>query len=244
MPKPPRQPAAARSKPRVHRELVKALARRIVNGEFQPGSTLPPETTICEQLGVSRTAWREACKVLESKGMLKSRMRLGTLVQEQRCWNLLDPDLLDWCRDAVFSAEFVESLMEARRVLEPAAAEMAARRATGQDLAALESAYLRMCDSLPERVEDFCDADLDFHSALLIASHNLIFAQLVSTIRAALRALFEHTLQLGRPYEQALEKHAQIIEAIRLRDPATARQVSAALLEQTTRDIQAGPTKS
>ena len=75
---------------------------------------------------------------------------------------------------------------------------------------------------------------------MLIASHNLILTHLVSTIRAALRALFEHTLQLGRSYEQALDMHAQIIEAIRLRDPVTARQVSAALLEQTTRDIHAG----
>lgn len=230
--------APPRRKPRVHRELVVSLAQRILGGELAPGTTLV-EAELCEHYGVSRTVTREAFKVLESKGLLKTRMRIGTQVQPESEWNMLDPDLLTWAEGRLFSPEFVNSLMEARGILEPAAAEMAARNATAQDLATLEDAYLRMCDSLGRDEAAWCDADLAFHTALLAASHNHVFMHLAGAIRAALHVLFELTLHHGSAHDVALQQHGQIVEAIRMRDPVAARAASESLLNRTSNDLGA-----
>ena len=110
---------------------------------------------------------------------------------------MLDPDLLALASSEFHDPRFVDSLMEARRIIEPAAAELAARRAGPLDLAALDDAYRRMCASLPHDVPQCSEADMDFHTALLVASHNLVLMQLASVIRASMRALFELTTHLG-----------------------------------------------
>ena len=126
----PRRPSLMwheKRKPRVKREIVAALARRILSGEIQPSEYLPKESELCAQYGVSRTVIREATKVLESKGLLRSRSRVGTRVLEASEWNMLDPDLLALASSDFHDPRFVDSLMEARRIIEPAAAELAAR---------------------------------------------------------------------------------------------------------------------
>src|SRR5215471_1144366 len=111
-----------RRKPRVQREIVAALARRILSGEIEPLTYLPKESELCAQYGVSRTVIREATKVLESKGLLRSRSRVGTQVLDVKQWNMLDPDLLAWSGPAFYDPGFTNSLMEARRIIELAAA--------------------------------------------------------------------------------------------------------------------------
>ena len=149
-------------KPRVQREIVATLARKILSGEIQPSEYLPKESELCAQYGVSRTVIREATKVLESKGLLLSRSRVGTRVLDAREWNMLDPDLLGLASSDFHDPGFVDSFMEARRIIEPAAAELAAERAGPRDLATLDDAYRRMCASLPDNVEQCSKADMEF----------------------------------------------------------------------------------
>jgi GntR family galactonate operon transcriptional repressor len=104
-------------KPRVHRHVVKTLAQRILDNEFPPGSVLPSEPELCETFNVSRSAVREAVKVLDSKGMVTTRPRIGTVVRAREDWNLLDPDVLAWSMELHPSAELVLSLIEARQVI-------------------------------------------------------------------------------------------------------------------------------
>lgn len=231
---------ATKRRPRVQREIVATLARQILSGEIQANESLPKEPELCARFGVSRTVIREATKVLEAKGLLRSRSRVGTLVLDASEWNMLDPDLLTWSASNFHDPRFVHSLMEARRLIEPAAAELAAQRATARDLAALDDAYQRMCQSLPHDVEQCSLADMDFHTALLAASHNHVLMQLASVSRAAMRALFELTTHLGSSHEQALHLHGAVVEAIRLRQPEAARAAIISILEQATVDLQAG----
>ncbi|MGC8470099.1 MAG: FadR/GntR family transcriptional regulator, partial [Acetobacteraceae bacterium] len=121
------EPAALR--PRVHANVVRSLAARILRGDFQPGQTLPNEAALQLEFGVSRTALREAVRVLAAKGMLVSRPRVGTAVRERAAWNRLDAEVLAWSFAVAPDLAFVESLIEARRVIEPAAAAFAAMRA-------------------------------------------------------------------------------------------------------------------
>ena len=232
-------------KPRVQREIVAGLARRILSGEIRSLTYLPKESELCAEYNVSRTVIREATKVLESKGLLRSRSRVGTLVLGSSEWNMLDPDLLAWAGSKFHDPRFVQSLMEARCIIEPAAAELAAERAEPHDLARLDDAYQRMCASLPHDaphdVDQCSQADLDFHTALLIATHNHVLIQLATVIRASLRALFELTTHLGSAHKRALHLHGEVVEAVRLRRPDKARPAILKILDAAVVDLDLTP---
>jgi len=234
--------SARKRKPRVLREIIASLAQRVLSGEIPPREYLPKESLLCDQYGVSRTVIREATKVLESKGLLRSRSRVGTQVLDVNQWNLLDPDLLSWAGPAFHDPGFTYSLMEARRIIEPAAAELAAERAGPRDLAALDDACQRMRASLPNDVDACSEADMDFHTALLVGSHNHVLIQLASVIRASLRALFEITTHLGSAHEQALHLHESVVEAVRLRRSDAARAAILKILDAAVSDLALAPS--
>jgi GntR family galactonate operon transcriptional repressor len=137
--------------------------------------------------------------------------------------------------------------MEARCIIEPVAAELAAERADARDLAKLDEAYRRMHASLasgePHDVEECSDADLDFHTALLLGSHNHVLIQLASVIRAALRALFELTTHLGSAHKRALDLHGEVVEAVRLRRPSVARAAIVKILDAAMADLDLRPPR-
>ena len=74
----------------IHGWVAEELGTRIVSGIYSPGEYIPNETTIGEELGVSRTALREAFKILTSKGLLESRPKLGTRIRPRKHWNMFD----------------------------------------------------------------------------------------------------------------------------------------------------------
>jgi GntR family galactonate operon transcriptional repressor len=225
-------------KPRVHRNVVKTLAQRILRQEFKSGSLLPSEPELCETLNISRSALREAIKVLGGKGLVTPRPRTGTLVRPRDDWNLLDPDLLAWSMEIEPSAELVLSLIEARQVIEPAVARFAALRATEKDIAVVESAYQRMSEALASLDFDaFNEADIDFHKGLLRASHNIVFQQMSTTIGAALAYSFRLTIQRAREPGASLPNHGEVIQRIRLRDADGAYASMARLLDIAVVDL-------
>ena len=226
------------AKPRVHGNVVRSLGQRILRGDILPGDALPNEGRLCADLNVSRTSLREAIRVLAAKGLVETRPRTGTRVRAREDWNRLDPDLLEWSSADTPDPDFVRSLIEARQVIEPAAAEFAARRATGADIAAIEAALLDMQAALPHDLEGCCRADLRFHSAVLAASHNLVLKQRVGTISAALVSGFRLTTRLARSQQKALAAHAEVLERIRLRDPAGARGAMLGLLAVALDDLE------
>lgn len=228
-------------KPRVHKTVVKQLAQRILNREWLPGTALPTEPELCEQLNVSRSALREAIKVLGSKGLVTTRPRIGTVIQPNEDWNLLDEDLLRWSMDLAPSPQLVLSLIEARQVIEPAAARFAASRASAKDLEPLEQAYADMARYKQEQdFAAFNQADIDFHKALLRASGNVVFHQLANTIGAALAYSFRLTIERAREPGASLPNHGEVIERIRSRDAEGAYASMARLLNIAVVDLGLG----
>ena len=114
-----------------------SIGRRIVSGRFRPGETLPTEPRIQEEYGVSRTAVREAIRLLSAKGLTVSRPKIGTRIRPMSDWNMLDPDVLRWHVDQEPSEAFINNLFEMREIIEPAAAARAAERATAEEIAAI-----------------------------------------------------------------------------------------------------------
>lgn len=222
----------------VHGEVVRRLGLGILEGSWAPGARLPNEAELCELYRVSRTALREAVRFLAAKGLIEARPRLGMVVRSRESWNLLDPELLAWQRDwGTFDPALVRSLLEARRVIEPAAAALAAERATSADLARIEAALLGMIRHLPGDLDACCKADVTFHQEILAASHNVVFRQLAGTIGAALEATFRISTELSRSYERTIEAHRDVLEAIRLRDRDTAEARMRVLIDVAQADL-------
>ncbi|GGE05322.1 transcriptional regulator [Aureimonas endophytica] len=231
------RPARGRSRPRVGRDFVAALAKAIVAGRYGEGSTLPREQDLCAEFSISRTVVREALKVLESKGVVRSRARAGTLVRPRAEWNLLDADLLDWMGDAVVDADLLASVLEARRAVEPFAAELAASRASLADIAALHAAWEAMRDAEPGDDDAFTAADAEFHRILLGASGNRVFVQLSGVIDAALTRALDRANRSVESHLHTVEVHGRLVEALRMRDGAAARAASDEILDTAARDI-------
>ncbi|HYF18179.1 MAG TPA: GntR family transcriptional regulator, partial [Ramlibacter sp.] len=125
----------------VHGNTVDHLGRAIMSGRYPPGSTIPPEPLLCDELGVSRTVVREAVKSLIAKGLVSSGPKVGTRVLPADQWNWFDPDVVVWQSKVGLTREYLRDLQELRRVVEPAAVRMAAERATPADIAEIEAAY-------------------------------------------------------------------------------------------------------
>ena len=84
----------------IHRKLYEhveeAIGLRIITGDFKPKDTLPNEDALCAEFGVSRGVIREAVKVLQKKGLVVPRPKIGTQIQPKSQWNLFDADVLYW----------------------------------------------------------------------------------------------------------------------------------------------------
>ena len=124
----------------LHVRVVHAIGRKILGGELPPWALLPAEP----ELGASRTVLREAIKVLTAKGLVEARPKIGTRVRPRDAWHLLDPDVLAWQQRGAGRPSLLRTLTDVRRIIEPAAAGLAASRADAGDLAALAEALDEM----------------------------------------------------------------------------------------------------
>ena len=96
------------SKRSLHVQVAREIARGILSGDLAEGSVIPGEMVLCEEFGISRTALREAVKLLTSKGLLVSRPKIGTKVVDRAFWNFLDPQLIEWMDGLIDTQEFCE----------------------------------------------------------------------------------------------------------------------------------------
>jgi DNA-binding FadR family transcriptional regulator len=232
------EPRVVERRPRVRRNVTAAIAQDIFQERYPSGSALPRENDLCQEYGVSRTVIRESLKVLESKGLVRGKPRIGTTVCDRDEWNILDGEVLEWMGPQIGDFDLLGCILEARRTIEPAAAELAAERASAREIADLEHAWTDMRDSShdPER---FTEADVRFHTVLLIASHNQVFRRLSSAIHAALQHALHASNVAVESREDAVAIHGELVEALRLRDKARARDCSNRMLDLAARDITA-----
>ncbi|HEX3618618.1 MAG TPA: FadR/GntR family transcriptional regulator [Solirubrobacteraceae bacterium] len=230
----PRTTSAGRSRQRgfkgrgAHAAAVTSLGQRIVRGEFEPGEILDLQRLEVE-MRFGRTALREAVKVLASKGLIDALQGTGTFVTERSHWNLLDPDLLRWHYETQPKQQFLDSLLEFRLSVEPAAAGFAALRRSPAQLADLRDALADMADNLAD-ADAFTEADFAFHSTILEAANNEFFTQLEPIIEAALFTRIRSVRSTNRKREEALASHRLLFEAIEAGDPHKATDASRDLL--------------
>ena len=226
----------------LHGQLVHAIGRQIVSGAIGPGELLPAQPGVT----ASRTVLREAIKVLAAKGLVESRPRTGTRVRPPHTWNRLDPDVLAWQQDGTPQTAFLKKLTEVRLIIEPAAAELAAQRASAAELQAIEAAYAGMEAALggsAENHEAFDQADMDFHRAIVRACGNDLLEQMGQVVYSALLVSFHATSRLPGRASGSLPAHRDILEAIRRRDVRRAGRAMRRLVQSTSHDIEGLPER-
>ncbi len=223
----------------VHGQTVETIARRVLSGELAEGATLDLGA-LQGELGVSLTALRESLKVLAAKGMVDARQKRGTFVRARADWNLLDADVLRWRFAALAgggecdSALLLSNLNEVRRIVEPAAVRLAARRRTDADLLALETALAAMSDGTDMPAHAVA-ADLAFHRALLAATHNELLERMEVVIESGLAQRDELVHGSAHP-DDPVPSHQAVLDAVRGQDPDTAEQAMRTLLDKASSD--------
>jgi DNA-binding FadR family transcriptional regulator len=220
----------------LHSQVVQQLGQLIVSGKLAPGEGLPREDLLAEKLNVSRTALREAMKVLVAKGLIESRQRTGARVREAVHWKQLDQDVLAWRCASMPTNDFVDKLVEMRELIEPGAAAAAAKRRTTDQLAALKAAYEAMAAA--EDLDAWAEADLAFHETMLMATNNELMVSLFTVIETALGQYFLLSARKAVDFKAALPQHAKVLEAIRRKQPEVARTAMFDMVDASRRNIR------
>jgi len=221
----------------VHGRIVHRIGADIVAARIRPGERLPREAELMAEFGASRSAVRDAVKVLASKGLVKTRQRGGTQICEPQRWNAFDIDILAWRFAAGIDLRFVQDLVELRLATEPFAVRLAAVRAEGEDIARIAAALERMRASSGDW-SAYARADGAFHMAVFAASHNPFFLSLGTVVHDVLSATFNaeqafsnrSLAEMKRVVAEDIAVHTRLFEAIAQKDPGRAEEQILAII--------------
>ena len=229
------------SREKLHDRIVHALGCEITRGQYAPDQVIPIENALAERFGVSRVVVREAIKILAAKGLLEVRTRTGTRVTPRQEWNLLDPQVIAWrsaplARTGEPDRKLIVDLIELRRIVEPAAARLAALRAKPDDIAALRAAFARVAAAV-DGDGDYTVADLAFHNAVLLAGRNQFVIQLRTALAETLKTSIALTSRDPGRKRQLLPLHEDMLRGIEERDPEAAAGASERLIALAAGEI-------
>lgn len=204
---------------RIYEEIVRQIKTLVQEGRLKSGDRLPPERDLAERFKVSRTSVREALRALESVGLIEIRPGEGTFVRGVSVESLIEPLALV----ILTQREAVGELFEARRLLEPAIAGLAARRATNEEIHEMERILEEQAREVTAGRTGLAQ-DAAFHAAIASSANNRAISRLVHALMDLLSQSREESLQTpGRP-TRSHQDHKKILDAIQRRDEAGARQ--------------------
>lgn len=222
---------------RLHGSLAQHFAVRILKGEFKEGHVFPGEVELAVQLGISRSALREAFRTLAAKGLVEARPKAGTRVCPRRHWSLLDPDLLAWQFEARPSRKFLRDLFELRLMLEPGAAALAASRRTSAQINRMQAALKGMAEH-GLATEEGRLADQHFHLTMLEATGNDAVLALASTILSAISWTTIYKQRKRKLPRDPIPDHLALFNAIKAADADAAREAMADLVRLALADTE------
>jgi GntR family transcriptional regulator, transcriptional repressor for pyruvate dehydrogenase complex len=199
-------------------EAIVRIKEMIVSGQLRPGDRLPREPDLADQLGLSRSSLREAVRALSLVNILDVRQGDGTYVTS------LDPDLLLEALTFVVDFHRDDSVLEflrVRRILEPAAASMAAERITPDEVQVIQGIIDSCLDDGTD--EAFLEHDIESHRLVGAASGNAVLASLIESLSGPTNRarMWRGRTQAGAR-ERTLAEHQQILDALAARDPGLA----------------------
>ena len=225
-------------KTRVYEDIVAQLKELIAEGKVKPGEQLPSERELSETFQVSRASVREAIRSLESRGFIEIRQGEGTYIASS-----VETLLASVAFTIRKQRDPLLEVFEARKILEPAIAALAAERATAEEVGSLEAILNEQAQQIAAG-ETEVEADTRFHSTLADAAKNEVLLRLNEAIVDRLHETRERFLQTeGRP-ARSLAGHQEILRAIQSKDPAKAREAMLNHLETIEHNVLKSPYDS
>lgn len=217
-------------------QVVNLIGQRIISGHYKAGEKIPVENQLCMEFGVSRPIMREATKVLMAKGLVVSKPKVGTTVKSKSCWNLLDPDVIDWTIQSLPAQDFLDMLFDVRIAIEPEASAMAAKNANPEDLKVIANALAGM--KAATCAAEMLEPDLHFHKAVMDATHNDLMRYIGNALHSALAASISLTSRHPDTLTLTIPRHQAVYEAIAEGAPDHARECSKMLLLESRHDFE------
>lgn len=192
--------------------IAEQLGKKILFGDYPPESILPGELELSEQFQASRTAIREAIKMLAAKGMLLPRPRIGTRIMPSANWNYLDQDLLKWWMSGDNLNHVIQHFHFVRLAIEPQACFLAALHATEQQKYTLQLFAMEMAqlDKEFER-QRWIEVDYQFHQAIYHSCGNPFLISFASLFRSAYQNYFD---AITKDEVIEVDTHQQLVNAI------------------------------
>lgn len=203
----------------VSEEIIEYLKDQILSRKLEPGTQLPSEEKLAENMGVGRGTVREALRVLLYLGLIERRNNAtyvcSILPSVTDRWELTDR--IRQYRDHI-------EMMEIRRIIEPRLAALAAERADEEDIARLER-HLESMRGEQHELEKFIDDDNQFHLYIFAAAGNSLFQEILRSVQEIMKNNQSVVLR-ERPniMPRSLKHHEHILEAIKAHKPAEAER--------------------
>lgn len=205
---------------RLYQRIVEQVEEAVLRGDLRPGERLPSERELVEQFGASRSTVREALRVLESNGVVRSRPGDPN-----------GPEILAFSPDGLSKhmrrLAHVEQLSLAelvsfRMILDASANTLAARLRTEKELEAMEATIAAMAKASGRSYEEFSEADFAFHEAVAAASRNTLIQVCTAVVRGVVLSLISDKLTRAGSskavMQRSLTHHEQVLAAIRNQD--------------------------
>ena len=202
---------------------------------YAPGSKLPNENELSEELRVSRTTLREAISFLVAQGVLEIRRGKGTFVAEDVPESGLDLTSLSGLR----SRGRARDLFEMRLIFEPATVALACQRATDEELKLIRRKAERV-EEIASQGGDWPLADQEFHWAIMRASHNEYMRRLYPIINGAVNEIMQLSQNRKHMQDIALADNRLILEFLLKRDEEGASHAMSIHMKHLMNTLQQG----
>jgi len=201
---------------RLYESVIEQIMNLIKNNKLKPEDKLPPERELAEKLSISRGSLREAFRVLESRGLIKSKPGGGRFIREIKKDAFIDT------KNVILNLEksSILELLEAREIFEVRVVEFAAERATAEDIKVIEEVFSRLSEEggtedRGAKDEEKMESDTEFHMAIARASHNFVFINIIRLHLDLLKETRKKTWQIPGRREEQQGEHQAIFQAIK-----------------------------
>ena len=218
---------------KLYENVIEEIKKLIRKKKLKEGDKLPTEKELIKKLFVSQGTLREAFRTLESMGIMESIPGKGRFISKGRRNNFVDSD------DIIFSLKksSLLDLLEAREIIEAKILELAAQRATEDDIRIIEQVLNKMKKAIEVdtiRNTLFLDISISFHFAVAKATHNIVLYNMLKQPIELLREIEMKTLKKEGRIKEIQEEHQAMFQAIKSHDPKKAKK----LLKKHLRNIR------
>ena len=222
-------------KEKIFEDIVRQIRRLIKKGRLKVGDKLPPERDLAQAFKVSRASVREAIRVLESAGLVKTHVGDGTYVETGSVENLVKP----LATVVVGGRETLMEIFAVRKMFEPELAYLAAESATADEISELKRILGRQRKKMGNRGV-VTEIDYSFHLFLAKMAKSQVFLKLYNTLAELINQTREEFLQEGDRPQKSVDGHAEILSAIEKGNPTLAKKAMAGHLRNIEREALRG----